>query len=461
MATIVLGHGNRTNDETTFVPAKTTLRFYSGFDVNLSMAVGLTAIANGTAAPPKEEIVGSSSDPFDPWDPSCRVANYELSAMEDLNVARMVAIAGPENFPGEKVGADRWKTVGLEAGIAVEVVGDENYSEVRDGIKLCGAPGYCEQAGEHFCEGLLHLVKDSLIMVVACRGYVEVEPAKRPIEEHYGKAADPLHEMVDDLDAWLKDFYKTADRDSVAAEAQVDGLPQGTVAMLALYPDFHGWQCARHLKRMAALGDLGSMVGHLTVNEDVVPTMLRWLKACPAYGNAFDAVIEADVSGFMSQVFDKVPYGVQINLCDALPRVNAAREARVNPASESEEFGFSSYSPSADEVKVATALNAANIKAAGSGDRLMVLAYPPIVMVGEGHPGLAVDYVTDQARGESGFVTITKDQKSKAFGRPITRLDVTGFEYWKDLVEARFGELHHIDPAKPDPLFKETEVKFG
>jgi hypothetical protein len=214
---------------------------------------------------------------------------------------------------------------------------------------------------------------------------------------------------------------------------------------------------------MAALGDFGSMVGHLTVNKDVVPEMLRWLKDCPAYGNAFNTVIESDMSGFLSQVLKKVPHGVQVDLLDALPRVRAARDAEQKPASErEEEFTFSAfYSPSADDVKAATALNAVNIKAAGSGDRLMVLAYPPLVMVGEGHLESAVDYVTDQSRGESGFVTITKDQNPKAFGRPITRLDVTGFEYWKDLVEARLVELRDINPAKPDALFKETRVNFG
>jgi hypothetical protein len=59
MTVIVQGHGSRMDDQTTFVPVGTTLRFYAGFDVDLSLNVALIAIANGAQAPAQDPIIGA------------------------------------------------------------------------------------------------------------------------------------------------------------------------------------------------------------------------------------------------------------------------------------------------------------------------------------------------------------------------------------------------------------------
>ena len=468
MTTIVYGHGDRMDEPWTFVPEGTTLTFYSGFDVDLSMVVGLTAMVNGATAPAKEQIKGSGK--------STPVANYRLSTMEDHNVATWVALGNPTSIPGDEAGKERWVTAGQQVGIPVKVVGSD--PEVPNHIPLCRTPEVCAEDadGEHICGGLLDKTKipDSDIIIVACRGYIKAE--ERPVEEHYGKAGDPLHDIVDDLDDWLKEFYRTAKGDPARAEATADDLPQPNLAMLALYPRFHAWQCAREFQRLAALHDFASMVGHLTKtrDEDVVPRMLKWLEDCPAYGSAVNAALEADSSAFMTKVFDKVPDDVRRSLLDYLPVVKKAyasgashQSAPTGAESDSEsddDFQFESWKPIDSDVKAATTRNAANIKAASSGDSLTVLACEPLVVVGNGHNQLAVDYFREQARSERGTVTIDKEEVTPGpFGprpSPIKSLEVIGITTWEDLVETRFGQLRGDDPQKPDPEFAQTKVIF-
>lgn len=59
MTVIIKGHRQRVDDQTTFVPAGTKLRFYSGFDVDISQNVTLIALATGAQAAAQETIDGT------------------------------------------------------------------------------------------------------------------------------------------------------------------------------------------------------------------------------------------------------------------------------------------------------------------------------------------------------------------------------------------------------------------
>jgi hypothetical protein len=119
MTVIVEGHGSRLDDQKTFVPVGTKLRFYLGFDVDISQNVELVAIADGAKATAQETIDGTGKKDD--------VSNYELGTVDDEFVAR-------------------WTALGGESGIRIYFVGA---SEIKDGARLCDLPDRCD--GTHGC----------------------------------------------------------------------------------------------------------------------------------------------------------------------------------------------------------------------------------------------------------------------------------------------------------------------
>ena len=172
MTTIVKGHGERIDSETTFVPEGTILKFDSGFDVDLNSIVSLVALLNGAVAPPVETVVGRRE-----------VHNYTVYTQDDEYLARWLALGGKSGVPIKWVGTD-----------------------IPDQTRLCAAPGICDELGLHACNGVLGRVKDTEIVILACRG---VEGQVALMEHRYGTdASHPLHEVVSDLKNYENELYK-------------------------------------------------------------------------------------------------------------------------------------------------------------------------------------------------------------------------------------------------------------
>ena len=172
MTTIVKGHGERIDSETTFVPEGTILKFYAGFDVDLNSIVSLVALLDGAVAPPVETVVGRRE-----------VHNYTVYTQDDEYLARWLALGGKSGVPIKWVGTD-----------------------IPDQTRLCAAPGICDELGLHACNGVLGRVKDTEIVILACRG---VQGQIAPMEHRYGTdASHPLHEVVSDLKNYENEFYE-------------------------------------------------------------------------------------------------------------------------------------------------------------------------------------------------------------------------------------------------------------
>ena len=68
MTVIVNGHGERVDDHTTVAPMGANLRFYSGFNVDLSQNVGPLAITIGAKASAQETLDGTDTKEETRWD---------------------------------------------------------------------------------------------------------------------------------------------------------------------------------------------------------------------------------------------------------------------------------------------------------------------------------------------------------------------------------------------------------
>lgn len=108
MTTIVKGHGGRIDDEMTFPSAGTTVKFYSGFDFDLTDGQCLVAMVNGDFRSPNDEVTYPVP-----------INNYLLAAQDDEFHAR-------------------WEASGIDLGIPIRWVG----GDLPDGIRLrCGNGG--------------------------------------------------------------------------------------------------------------------------------------------------------------------------------------------------------------------------------------------------------------------------------------------------------------------------------
>jgi hypothetical protein len=381
MATIVKGHGARVNDVETFVPVGTTLKFYSDFDVNLSNTVALLALATGADRTPNETIVGTGK--------VGDVDNYELGQQDDFFIAQWTAISGKCSLPIKWVGKDL---------------------DLPDGIKLCNAPDTCT-GGVHSCTGVLGKVKDTDIIVVACRGYVPDDPDEDApdsgSEYKYGKDKnDPLRKLDADTDEFVDQILELALKDPAAAEVEVDSLPQGSIAFMVSRMDFDSWQKARHLKDRAQAGDFEQMIGHLKANQEDLDRIMEWLDDIPSYGTAVDKAVIGKMATFADE-YEKAP-------SDAVLEALGTRKAIVIAAKALK----SDWQPDDKALTAVETKNAANVKNLpdkGSGD---ILAGGLLVLFGDGHDDDAVGYVQRQDDFEKGSFQVGK---AGAFGAGSSR----------------------------------------
>ena len=256
MTAIVNGHGSRIDDTKTFVPVGTTLKFYAGFDMDLSTSVNLIALAQGTFANPVQEVKGTGS-PDD-------IENYQYTAEDASFYAK-------------------WYAMGGEASLDIWWVGDS----IETGSRLCQSPEACLQAGKHTCNGVLGLIEDPEIVILACRGYVGDEDTA--MTTTYGSNPDdPLYHAADEAYAEIQRLLTLAQRDPDAAEAEVRGFPQEKFALYVNDRSFDAWLMAWTAKEYANDLDVEQLVGHLRANRDKLAQVGDYLHDIPTYGQAVD-----------------------------------------------------------------------------------------------------------------------------------------------------------------------------
>jgi hypothetical protein len=367
MTVIVKGHGARMDDTMTFAPTGTTIKMFSGYDLDLSTSAALIAITSGK--------FGSPNDSAAPGDD---IANYELGNQDDGFYAK-------------------WYAMGAEASTPIWWVG----SDLDDGIRLCNEDGTCDKAaGTHDCSGVFGKVKDAEIILLACRGYVEADDAAGASPNEYGTdTEDPLYDANKDMDKWLTDFMERVKADPTAAEAEYDSLPQGTQALLLSRGDGNAFSLGRWVRYFAEADDMTGLFNHLKQNAGSSGNIMWLLDAAPAYGAALDAAAgrhPGEVKDFID--LNGNPWADALNgrpgIVSALQAVDAAEGTTVL---EWEAF-----------VQISTDA----VKALGEGDGASFWHLGDVLVVGGQYRGV---YGTSLLDGGGSEGTITMLEKGGTF----------------------------------------------
>jgi len=160
-------------------------------------------------------------------------------------------------------------------------------TDIPDGTRLCSDPQGCQAPAAHTCTGVLGLVDDTDIAILACRGVAGQQGA----DVHTPTAYDQT--SIDFRTRALQYLtqVETGDEVQVAeAEAAVDALGQDEIALLITTFDFQNWLRARWVKEYALSNDLEQLFGQLTSNTADLAYVMPWLNTVPSYGAALDAV---------------------------------------------------------------------------------------------------------------------------------------------------------------------------
>ena len=97
--------------------------------------------------------------------------------------------------------------------------------------------------------------------------------------------------------------------DPAAAEAEIDDMPQGSIAMF-LDSLVRYWQKARYAKDSAVKGDFPGLIGHLTAIEADLDDIMACIEEVPGYGDALDEAAVADAQAFTTAL-DSAPDAVK------------------------------------------------------------------------------------------------------------------------------------------------------
>lgn len=413
MVAIISGHGARLDDKKTFVPVGTTLRFYSAYDVDLNAVVSLAALADGARAGAQETIVGTG-DPDD-------VTNYELGAEDDESFATWFAMTGGRSD------------------VPIWWVGQE----IKNDARLCNDRAGCLAAGEHLCDGALGLVKDTEIVVLACRGYIKDDDG--PEQSKYGTDQNnPLQKLDSDNDAMVDEILKMAAADLTRAEAWIGEFPQASVALFNTRGDFKEWNTARVAKDYAQANDVEQLIGHLrTTLEDGV---LTGLNDFPSYGAAVDDFATEYGATFVGWLNSKGGATLIAEL-KKRPAIDTAIKqvaAGVDPGQLRR-----TVDPAAVRSRNVAALR--DIVAEDAASRsAQVMQGADLVLLGEGHDFNAVRDLG--SGGKSGTVTFTRNTFS------ANEIAVSG-EVDKSAVIATLRELI-ADPGVAYPYRDRDRVVF-
>lgn len=369
MTTIVKGHGARLDDTTTFVPVGTSLKFYSDFDVDLKTSTALIAIADGASATPAETVEGTGKEDD--------VANYAVYTQDDGFYAKWLAMGGESGLPIKWVGQD-----------------------IADATRLCSDPVGCSGKTEHTCSGVLGQVKDSMIVILACRGYVADDDSDS--NTTYGTDEDPLSDIHKDINKWFDSFFDLLQDPSPSnvakAEDQVDSLSQGTLALLNTRVRFVRWMQARALKDSAVSGEWDQVIGHLTVNSADAADILQWLVDIPSWGDAFDDAVLSDAQRVNVDFSNS---SIPESVWDELRKRKSFQQATdIDDAGD--------WVPADTDLDEVNDRNQENLKDADNRQTLPLRAGGLLALVGDGHSDDAEAYVRRQQNVERGEVTVVK-----------------------------------------------------
>lgn len=250
MTAIVKGHGTDVDGQDTYVPDGVTVRMYTAAEVNLDNDIALLALLD-EAGDPGVEITGT-------------IRNYTLGTQDDEFIAQWYALGGQSSTPIWWVGTD-----------------------IPDGTRLCSDPTACQAPAAHTCTGVLGLVHDTDIAIVACRGVAGQVGADVHTPTAYDQAGTEFKRRAD----WYLTKVETGEDAQVAeVETAVDALGQDEVAFLINTYDFQNWLRARWVKEYALLNDLEQLFGQLTSNSADLDAVMPWLTTVPSYGAALDTV---------------------------------------------------------------------------------------------------------------------------------------------------------------------------
>lgn len=427
MTAIVKGHGSRPDDQMTFVPSGRAVKFYSGFDVNLSTSLALAAIANGDFTSP-HETYGEGEIP-----------NYAVWTQDDGFYAK-------------------WYAMGAEASVPIWWVGQD----ISDGTRLCENPEMCPGLGEHTCLGVLGQVQDADLVILACRGFEGAAPGTTGSEAHLGSDPDdPLYDLGADLGQWVTDFVALAASDLAAAEAQADALPQATLALLVNYHAFNSWQVARAAASYAGTGDVSGFVNQLRTNPGQLDWIFRWLDEAGSYGQAVDTFVADKAEELFPEIAGMAPILDPLRqraACDReYVRWSFVTQARAYLASAGEAAFLDWYRtlpqdqrdliltdpqlaaipgatgeqnvaaapawvPQDPDLATAAEVNGQAIKELDDDESTHFAVGGFLLLIGDGHGDGFVQYVDGQADKATGTVSVRKG----GIGRGSGRLTFTG-----------------------------------
>jgi hypothetical protein len=303
VATIVKGHGARVDDKETFVPTGTTVKMYSGFDVDLATSAALVGIASGSFASPVDSATGPNP-----------IANYQLFTQDDRFYAQWVAMGQASSNPIWWVGQD-----------------------LDDQIRLCNEDGTCDAStGTHDCSGVFGQVHAPEIVLLACRGHVGTEDGG--VSTGYGSDAEhPLSEFDSEMDEWFGKFITRATADPDAAEREYDALPQGTQALALASGSGNAFAYGRWVRRYALDDNLDDLFTHFRTNVANVQNIMWWLDNVAPYGQALDAAVARHPGNFKDFV-EEVGDPWQAALM-ARPAISTAIHGVVNAEGETIDWG--------------------------------------------------------------------------------------------------------------------------
>lgn len=373
MTAIVKGHGADTDGEDIFIPAGVQVRMYTAEMVNLNTDTSLFALLDDAGEP--GQVITDS------------IKNYTLYKQDDQYIAQWYALSGQSNVPIWWVGTD-----------------------IPDKTRLCEDPNRksedpeamtCRSQGVHTCNGVLGLVQDRDIVIVACRGsWVMEGPAQQLAGTSYDQKSKETLAKVQAL--WAR--VNSGDEAEVAkVEQEVDAMGQDEIALLISYSGYPDWQRARWLKEYALRNDLTQMFGQMESNKASLAAMMEFLNRIPSYGTAVDNVATGYADTFV-QWYNQASQPVR-NALGARPAIKGVVDQGTGTSAQR-------VDPAAIRSRNIAALEAiTGDTSSGPARTTQVMSGDDgLVLLGNGHDFAAVKALG--AGGASGTVTFAYNRLS-------------------------------------------------
>jgi hypothetical protein len=388
MTTIVWGHGSRSKgEEKTFVPAGTTVRWFSNVDENLLTNNGFLALETGD--------FGNATDTQGPGD-GVKTKIYNYQVFEDLVKRDWVSMLHQ--------GSGKLTFVGVE---------------VPDQAYLCSTPQACERRGSHACEGLFSKIKDTEIVILVCRGM----PGSDKSTQKYGSQPDPklktpedelnpLTDTVSDMAGFVGGFMGRVRTDPDTAMAEYTELSNPVKIHLAPWPSIIGFQAAHWAAYYAATGDpdgafrqLGEVAGDATNWGETT----KLLQSVDVYRARFAQGAAAAPERFFA-LLDTAPGNVQ-TLIGGIGRVQMVRtewEKQSQATADWQAEAASTWVPSESDLAGVAEINKKTVKDAEDEEELDYEVAGFVMLIGDNHPAEWYVWARGQKDHASGKLTVEK-----------------------------------------------------